>query len=185
MEKLDGGFMNKYLTCLPAVMLLGGIMWMQAKNATQSNLANKDISFAVYKSHSYKSRVYDNTSAEVHIIVEQINKRGQHTIVWEKSINAKSLSKYPTAEDALQQNVIVLELRVFRLREPHIHFAGAAVRPQVIRHKRGGTAVGSRVELFEARSRIVPRSSVAAESSDMEPMLAGICSLPMPPSAPG
>ena len=65
--------MNKYLTCLPAVMLLGGIMWAQAKKATQSNLANKDISFAVYKSHSYKSDVYNNTSAQVHIVVEKIN----------------------------------------------------------------------------------------------------------------
>jgi hypothetical protein len=99
--------MNKYLTCLPAVILLGGIMWVQAKKATQSNLANKDISFAVYKLQSYKSRVYENTFAQVHIVVEKINTRGEHTIVWEKSMNAKSLSKYPTIENALQQNVVV------------------------------------------------------------------------------
>jgi len=99
--------MNKYLTCLPAVMLLGGIMWVQAKKADQSNLANKDISFAVYKSQSYKSRVYENTFAQVHIVVEKINTRGEHTIVWEKNMNAKSLRKYPTIENALQQNVVV------------------------------------------------------------------------------
>jgi hypothetical protein len=99
--------MNKYLTCLPAVILLGGIMWMQAKKATQSNLANKDISFAVYKSHSYKSGVYDNTSAQVHIVVEKINTSGQHTIVWKKTMDAETLSKYPAEENALKQNVTI------------------------------------------------------------------------------
>jgi len=99
--------MNKYLTCLPAVMLLGGIMWVQAKKASEANLTNKDISFAVYKSQSYKSHVYENTFAQVHIVVEKINTRGEHTIVWEKNMNAKSLRKYPTIENALQQNVVV------------------------------------------------------------------------------
>lgn len=99
--------MNKYLTCLPAVVLLGGIMCVQAEKATQSNLANEDISFAVYKSHSYKSGVYDNTSAQVHIVVEKINTSGQHTIVWKKTMDAETLSKYPAEENALKQNVTI------------------------------------------------------------------------------
>jgi len=99
--------MNKYLTCLPVVMLLGGIMWASAKKATQSNLTNKDISFTVYKSCSYKSDAYRNSSAQVHIVIEKIDTYGQQTTVWEKTMDAKSLSKYPTAENALKQNVTV------------------------------------------------------------------------------
>jgi hypothetical protein len=88
-------------------MLVGGLMWVSARKATQSNIANKDISFAVYKSYSYKSKAYKNSSAQVHIVIEKINTYGQQTIVWEKTMDAKSLSKYPTAENALKQNVTV------------------------------------------------------------------------------
>src|SRR5678816_527470 len=78
-KKLVGGSMNKYLTCLPVVMLLGGIMWASAKKATRSNLTNKDISFTVYKSCSYKSHAYKNSSAQVHIVIEKIDTYGQQT----------------------------------------------------------------------------------------------------------
>jgi hypothetical protein len=99
--------MNKYLTWLPVFMLLAFVVNKPAKEAMKSELVNENISFAVYKSHPYKSDVYDNTSAQVKIVVEKINTSGQHTIVWEKTMDAESLSKYPTAENALKQNVIV------------------------------------------------------------------------------
>jgi len=99
--------MKKYLTRLPAVLLFGGTMWVNAKTTTQSNIENKDISFVVYKSNSYKSDVYKNSSAQVHIVIEKINTYGQQTIVWEKTMDAKSLSKYPPVQNAFKQNVTV------------------------------------------------------------------------------
>ena len=99
--------MNNYLKCLPAAIILGLSMYLPAKKTTQSTTENKDISFAVYKSHSYKANVYNSTSAEVRIVVEKVNRGGQHTIVWEKTMNAESLSQYPTVENALKQNIVV------------------------------------------------------------------------------
>ena len=99
--------MKKYLTRLPAVLLFGGTMWVNAKTTTKSNIGNKDISFVVYKSNSYKSDVYKNSSAQVHIVIEKINTYGQQTLVWEKTMDAKPLSKYPPVQNAFKQNVTV------------------------------------------------------------------------------
>src|SRR5438046_2374698 len=99
--------MNKFLIWLPAVMVLGTIMYKPVKEATESKVVSKNISFAVYKGSSYTSGVYDNTSAQVHIIVEKVNTRGQHKIVWDKTLDSKSLSQYPSAENALKQTVTI------------------------------------------------------------------------------
>jgi hypothetical protein len=99
--------MNKYLSWLAAGMVLGGLVWVKAKTTTHSNMGSKDISFVVYKSYSYKSDVYKNSSAQVHIVIEKINTYGQQTIVWEKTMDAKTLSKYPPVQNAFRQNVTV------------------------------------------------------------------------------
>src|SRR5689334_3049958 len=99
--------MNKFLAWLPALMVLGTVMYKPVKEATQPKLVNKNISLTVFKSSDYASAVYNNSSATVHIIVEKVNQRGQHTIVWDKTINAKSLSEYPSIKNALQQNITI------------------------------------------------------------------------------
>ena len=99
--------MNKYLVWLPALMVLGAVMYKQVKQATESKFVNKNISFAVYKGSSYTSGIYNNTSAQVHIIVEKVTTKGQHTIVWDKTLDSKYLSQYPSAENALKQNVTI------------------------------------------------------------------------------
>jgi hypothetical protein len=73
----------------------------------ESNLVNKNISLVIYKSSDYMSEVYSNTSAQLHITVEKVNTRGQHTIVWDKIMNAKELSEYPSIENAVKQNIII------------------------------------------------------------------------------
>ena len=99
--------MNKILAWLPALMVLGIITYKPVKEATQTDLVNKNISVAVYKSSDYTSSAYDNTSAQLHIIVEKVNTRGQHTIVWDKVMDAKELSAYPSIENAVKQNITV------------------------------------------------------------------------------
>jgi hypothetical protein len=99
--------MYKLLTWLPAVMVLGAVMYKPVKQATETKTVNKNLSFAVYKSNPYTSGVYDNTSAEVHIIVEKVNTSGKHTIVWDKKLDSKSVSEYPSVENALKQNITV------------------------------------------------------------------------------
>src|SRR4051794_17693210 len=99
--------MYKCLTWLPAVMVLGAVMYKAVKEATEIKTVNKNVSFTVYKGNPYTSGVYNNTSAEVHIIVERVNENGKHTIVWDKKLDSKSLRQYPSIENALKQNITV------------------------------------------------------------------------------
>lgn len=99
--------MNKFLAWLPALLVLGVVVYRPVKEATQPKLVNKNISFAVYKSSDYNSGAYNSTSAQVHITVEKINNKGQHTVVWDRTLDAKYLSQYPSVENALQQKITV------------------------------------------------------------------------------
>ena len=67
---------------------------------------NKSIAFSVYRDTNYNSEVYDQTSAKVHIVVEKVSKHGRK-IVWENTIDARSLKQYPTADKAISQKIIV------------------------------------------------------------------------------
>jgi hypothetical protein len=102
--------MNKYLVWLPAFMVLGAVIYKPAKEAPEAKPVSKNISFSVYKSSSYTSVVYNNTSARVYIIVEKVNTNGQHTIVWDKKLDPKYLSQYPSIENALKQNITIHNL---------------------------------------------------------------------------
>src|SRR5215510_7322813 len=99
--------MNKYLSWLPALMVLGAVIYKPPSEATETKTESKNISFAIYKSNPYISRVYNNTSAQVHISVEKINTKGQHTIVWDKKLGSKYLSQYPSVESALKQTITI------------------------------------------------------------------------------
>jgi len=99
--------MNKFLTWLPAVMVLGAVTYKPVKEATQPKLVNKEISFTVYKGSSYTSGAYNSTSAQVHMIVEKINTNGQHTIIWDKALDSRYLNQYPSAENALKEDITV------------------------------------------------------------------------------
>jgi len=61
----------------------------------------------VFKGSDYTSGVYNNTSVQVQITVEKVNNKGQRTIVWDKTIDAKSLSQYPSIGNALKQNITI------------------------------------------------------------------------------
>jgi hypothetical protein len=102
--------MNKYLAWLPALMVLGTVMYKPVKEATQPKLVNKNVSLSVFKGSDYTSGVYNNTSAQVHIIIEKVNQKGVHTIVWDKTMDAKSLSDYPSVKNALQHNITVTNI---------------------------------------------------------------------------
>ncbi len=102
-QKIFGGFMNKYLIWFPALMVLGAVIYKPAKETTETKPVSKNISFSVYKSSSYTSGVYNNTSASVDLIVEKVSTKGQHTIVWDKKLDRKYLSQYPFVENALKQ----------------------------------------------------------------------------------
>jgi len=66
----------------------------------------KSIAVEVYRDNTYNSAAYNQTSAQVHIIVEKVSKHSR-TIVWEKTMDARELKQYPTADKPITQKIIV------------------------------------------------------------------------------
>lgn len=98
--------MNKYLAWLPVLMITGIFVYKPVKEACKEKPLSKSISFAVYKSISYTSEVYNNTSAQVHIIVKKASKKGS-TIVCDTTFDSKMLKDYPSIDKAPYQKIII------------------------------------------------------------------------------
>lgn len=98
--------MNKYLAWLPVIMLIGGSLYTPVKEAREDKPANKSISFAVYKSNSYASDAYNNTTAQVHIILEKV-RGNERTVLWDTVLDAKSLKDYPTEQEPFNKTLTV------------------------------------------------------------------------------
>jgi hypothetical protein len=99
--------MNKILLWLPAFIILVTIAYKPIHRETKPNLVNDIISFSIYKGSSYNSPVYGETSAQLEIIIEKVNAKGQHAIVWNKKYDSLSISLYPSRENAFRQKVTV------------------------------------------------------------------------------
>jgi hypothetical protein len=99
--------MNKYMAWLPALMILGTVIYQPVKKVNETKTVSKSISFSVYKGSKYASGIYDNTSAQVQIVVEKVNNRGERSTVWDTTLDAKLLKQYPAAAQALSQQITV------------------------------------------------------------------------------
>ena len=64
----------------------------------------KDISLALYAGGNYNSKVYDQSVAQVHVIVAKLRGNKQ-TIVWEKTFDSMELQKIPACTNAISQKV--------------------------------------------------------------------------------
>ncbi|HRI20088.1 MAG TPA: hypothetical protein PLA68_04020 [Panacibacter sp.] len=100
--------MKKKLLWLPVVVLvLGAAIYSPAKEALKEEApVSKNISFAVFKKGNYASAAYNNTFAQIHIIVEKVNGK-KRSLVWDTTLDAKRLNEYPSVENALSQNITV------------------------------------------------------------------------------
>lgn len=98
--------MNKYFAWLPVLTIVGSLIYQRARKAHEEKAVDKSISFTVYKSNSYTSEVYNNTSAQVHIIIEKISKTGS-TLVCDTLLNTKLLKDYPAIEKAQYQRILI------------------------------------------------------------------------------
>jgi N-acetylglucosamine kinase-like BadF-type ATPase len=86
-------------------MLLGSVISTPVKEARKAPVVNKSISFAVYKGNAYTSKVYDNTSAQVKIVVEKVSKKGT-SVVWDTALTSL-LKDYASVEKAQYKKIMV------------------------------------------------------------------------------
>ena len=72
----------------------------------RDNPVEKTILFSLNKGSNYSSKVYRGSSAEIYIAVEKVGGTTR-TIVWDTTLDAKLLSKYPSSKKALSQKITI------------------------------------------------------------------------------
>ena len=88
------------------VIVLGTIGYKPIMNLLTEKPVAKSIALNVYRANTYNGDIYNQTSAQVRVIVEKVSKHGR-SIVFEKTMDAKLLKQYPTADRPIIERIIV------------------------------------------------------------------------------
>ena len=67
---------------------------------------SRTISFSLYKGSNYTSQIYKSSSATINIAIWKIRNASQD-LVWDTTIDAKQLSKYPLFKKAISKTVTI------------------------------------------------------------------------------
>ena len=86
--------------------LLGIAAYKTVKESFLEERVDKSVSFHLYKSGSYNSKVYDSTAAKIEITVQKVNGKNR-TQVWDTTFGPCLLRKYPSMEKALSKEVTI------------------------------------------------------------------------------
>ena len=101
--------MRKNMLWLIFILLASGgtiAAYKPIMRCIQEKPVEKTISFSLYKSSNYTSRAYKGSCAEIYITVEKV-RSAMRTIVWDTALDAKLLSKYPSAGKAFSQKITI------------------------------------------------------------------------------
>jgi hypothetical protein len=101
--------MKKNLLWLALVLFVSGIgiaSYKPIKDALRETPVERTIWFELYKGSNYASKIYNCSSAEIDITVEKV-RNTTRTKVWDTTLDAKLLIKYPFAKKALTQKVTI------------------------------------------------------------------------------
>ena len=102
--------MKKNLLWLTFVLITSGVVIASSYNPIMDRInevpVTRTISFSVYKGSNYTSHVYKESSAAIYITIRKIRNASQD-LVWDTTIDAKLLSKYPLFKKAISKTVVV------------------------------------------------------------------------------
>ena len=73
---------------------------------TPEKTTSKNIQVEIYKGEAYTSSVYTDASARLQVTVVKV-RGNRRSIVWQKNYDAKLLSQYPSAANAISQNILI------------------------------------------------------------------------------
>ena len=75
-------------------------------NVMRDKPVEKEIAFSLYKGSSYASKAYKGSSAEIYIAVEKVRSTTR-SVVWDTTLDAMLLSKYPSLKKAMSKKIII------------------------------------------------------------------------------
>lgn len=67
---------------------------------------SKNIRFEIFKTDNYTSSIYSDASARLQVTVVKV-RGAERCVVWQKNYDAKLLSQYPSAANAISQNIVI------------------------------------------------------------------------------
>jgi hypothetical protein len=101
--------MKKKLLWLGVILMISGVgfaaflpLFKKAKEIP----VTKTVSFSLYKGSNYNSKAYKESSAQIDIIIEKVSTENR-TKIWDTTVDAKLLSKYPLFKKAISKTVII------------------------------------------------------------------------------
>jgi len=94
------------LVVVIAVVMLAAWSKPLKEMITPEKTVSKNISFAVYKSDNYDASIYNDASARLQVTVVKV-RGNERSVVWQKNFDAKLLKQYPSAANAISQNVVI------------------------------------------------------------------------------
>ena len=100
---------KKLIIVAAALMLASSSGLLIASNALKEIAVNKNINVEVYKTASYISPVYDNTTASLEVTVVKV-KDGKRNIVWQHSYKATELKNFPQSDKPFTEKIAVTNI---------------------------------------------------------------------------
>jgi hypothetical protein len=101
--------MKKKLLWLTFILITSGVVIASYKPVMDKIMEvpiSRTISFSLYKGSNYTSQIYKSSSATINITIWKIRTASQD-LVWDTTIDAKQLSKYPLFKKAISKTVTI------------------------------------------------------------------------------
>ncbi len=98
--------MKKKLIITASALLLGALSFLFSKNRYAEKPVNKDIHVEVYKTASYISPAYENTTATLQVIVVRINGNKKDT-AFQHTFQPKQLKDFPASDKPILQKITI------------------------------------------------------------------------------
>ncbi|MDB5229599.1 MAG: hypothetical protein JWN76_404 [Chitinophagaceae bacterium] len=95
--------MKKYITLI--IILTAALLFPVATRKAEKRV-DKIVQFSVHAGSNYNFQIYNTAMAAIKLSVYKYS-CNKKQLIWEKTIDAKQLSKFPGAENAMKQKVIV------------------------------------------------------------------------------
>lgn len=104
--------MKKKLLWVTFILIISGIVIASYKPVMvriNEVPISRTISFSLYKGSNYTSQIYNSSSATIYIAIWKIRNASQD-VVWDTTIDAKLLSKYPLFKKAVSKTVTIPDI---------------------------------------------------------------------------
>jgi hypothetical protein len=80
--------------------------YVPVKHFFETKQVDKSISIDIYKENNYRSKIYNTTSAQIHVVIEKVRNKNR-IVAWDSTFDAKLLKKYPAIENAISQKITI------------------------------------------------------------------------------